>query len=192
MRIFSHLFLQFHSNCLWICDNCSPNSLNPSFPTHSLQIYCLGLIGPVITNGTHIIGVVCGKEPVNSQWQDDFLNLECERDRIEYREGSVHTTHTSKIHSRGGSHISQRQDDNKAIQKEIDDLKKKLCHAQRKRSPSSSDDSSNDEDDVSYRRRSRTPLSESLSCDEEPHHRWKYNSLPHKGIGNDVMNKALS
>ena len=47
LRIFSHLFLQFHSNCLWTCDNCSPNSLKPSFPTHSLQIYCLWLIGPV-------------------------------------------------------------------------------------------------------------------------------------------------
>ena len=53
MRIFSHLFLQFHSNYLWICDICSPNSLKPSFPTNFLQIYCLGLIGPVITNGAH-------------------------------------------------------------------------------------------------------------------------------------------
>ena len=192
MRIFFHLFLQFHSNFLWICDTCSPNSLKPSFPTHSLQIYCLGLIGLVITNGAHIIGAVCGKEPANSQWQDDFLNLERERDQIEYREGSVRTTYTSKSHSWGGSHISQRQDDNKAMQKEIDDLKKKLRHAQRKRSPSSSDGSSNDEDDASYKRRSRTPPSESFSCDEEPHHRRKYNSPPHKGVGNDVMNKALS
>ena len=31
------------------------------------------------------------------------------------------------------------------MQREIDGLKKKLCHAQRKRSPSSSDMSSNDE-----------------------------------------------
>ena len=34
-------------------------------------------------------------EPTNSQRQDDFLNLECEQDREEYREGSVRTTHTS-------------------------------------------------------------------------------------------------
>ena len=34
-------------------------------------------------------------EPVGSQRQDDFLNLKCEGDR----EGSVHTTHTSKSHS---------------------------------------------------------------------------------------------
>ena len=68
-------------------------------------------------------------EPANSQRQDDFLNLEREWDRVEYQEGSVHTTHTSKSHSRGGSHVSQRRDDNKAMQREIDDLKKKLRHA---------------------------------------------------------------
>ena len=82
----------------------------------------------------------------------------------------MHTTHTSKSHSRKGSHISQRRDDNKAMQKEIDDLKKKLSHAQRKRSPSSSGGSFNGEDDASYRRRSRTLPSESFSCDEEPHY----------------------
>ena len=74
-------------------------------------------------------------ELANSQRQDDFLNLEREWDRVEYQEGSVHTTHTSKSHSWGGSHVSQRRDDNKAMQKEIDDLKKKLCHAQRKQIP---------------------------------------------------------
>ena len=36
----------------------------------------------------------------------------------------------SKSHSRGGSHISQWRDDYKAMQKEIDDLKKKLRHVQ--------------------------------------------------------------
>ena len=46
-----------------------------------------------------------------------------------YQEGSVHTTHTSESRSREGSHISQRQYDNKAMQKEIDDLKKKLHRA---------------------------------------------------------------
>ena len=45
-------------------------------------------------------------EPANSQRQDDFLNLECERDREEYQEGNVCTTHTSKSQSRGGSHVS--------------------------------------------------------------------------------------
>ena len=47
MRIFSFLLLQFHSNGLWTCDSCSPNLLKPNFPTHSLQIHCFGLIGPV-------------------------------------------------------------------------------------------------------------------------------------------------
>ena len=36
----------------------------------------------------------------------------------------MHTTHMSKSHSRGGSHVSQRRDDNKAMQREINDLKK--------------------------------------------------------------------
>ena len=30
-----------------ICDDGSPYSLKLSFSTHSLQIYCLGLVGPV-------------------------------------------------------------------------------------------------------------------------------------------------
>ena len=89
-------------------------------------------------------------KPANSQRQDDFLNLEHEQDRAEYREGSVRTTRTSKSHSQKGSHISQRRDDNKAMQKEIDDLKKKLHYAQRKRPPSSSGGSFSGEDDASY------------------------------------------
>ena len=55
-------------------------------------------------------------EPAGSQRQDNFLNHEQERDRERYREGSVHTTHTSKSHSRVGSHVSQRQDSNKTLQ----------------------------------------------------------------------------
>ena len=47
LRVCSYLSLKFNSNLLWTCDNCCPNSLRPSFPTHSLQIYCLGLIGPL-------------------------------------------------------------------------------------------------------------------------------------------------
>ena len=131
-------------------------------------------------------------ESANSQQRDDFLNLECERDQEKYREGSVHTTHTSRSHSQGGSQVSQRKNNNKAMQREIDDLKKKLRHAQQKRSLSSSNISSNDKEDASYRRRSRIPPSESFSCDEERHHRQKYKSPPRKGVGNDVMNKALN
>ena len=61
-----------------------------------------------------------------SERQDDFLNLKRERDRERYPEGSVHTSHTSRSHSRVGSHVSQRQNSNKAMQLEIDYLKKKL------------------------------------------------------------------
>ena len=50
-----------------------------------------------------------------------------------------------------GSHVSQRKNSNKAMQLEIDDLKKKLRHAQRKQTPFSPDTSFNDEKDDSYR-----------------------------------------
>ena len=131
-------------------------------------------------------------ESAGSQRQDDFLNLEWERDRERYREGSVHTSHMSKSHSRVGSHISQRQNSNKAMQLEIDDLKKKLRHAQRKQTPSSPNTSSNDEEDDSYRRRPRTPPSETFSYDEEHHYKRRNKSLPCKGLGNDTMSKALN
>ena len=55
-------------------------------------------------------------ESADSQQQDDFLNLKWERDRERYRKGSVHTSHTSRSHSRVGSHVSQRQNGNKAMQ----------------------------------------------------------------------------
>ena len=64
------------------------------------------------------------QESMGSQQQDDFLNLERRRDR----EGSVHTTHTSKSYSRVGSHVSQEQN-NRAMQRGIDHLKKELHHA---------------------------------------------------------------
>ena len=78
------------------------------------------------------------------------------------------------------------------MQQEIDDLKMQLRRAQQKLSPSSSDVSSNDEEDTIYRQRSRTPLSESFSCEEEHPHRRKRRSPSRKGVGTDVMKKALS
>ena len=65
-------------------------------------------------------------ESANFHQQDDFLNLERERDQEKHQEGSVHTTHTSGSRFRRGSHIFHEQDDNKAMQREIDDLKKQL------------------------------------------------------------------
>ena len=64
------------------------------------------------------------QEPTGSQRQDEFLNLERRRDQ----KGSVHTTHTSRSHSQVGSHISQEQN-NRAMQLEINHLKKELRHA---------------------------------------------------------------
>ena len=66
------------------------------------------------------------------------------------REGSTRTTHTGKSHCQVGSHVSQEQNE-RAMQREIDNLKKKLRHAQRKWTPSSFDISSNDEEDASYK-----------------------------------------
>ena len=78
------------------------------------------------------------------------------------------------------------------MQLEIDQLKRKLRHARRKRTPSDSDISSDDGEDASYRQRPRTLPSESFSYDEELHHKHRYKSLPHKGLGNDTMGKALN
>ena len=78
------------------------------------------------------------------------------------------------------------------MQLEIDQLKRKLRHARRERTPSNSNFSSEDEKDASYRRRSRTPPSESFSYDKEHHHKYRYKSLPRRGLGNDAMSKELN
>ena len=130
-------------------------------------------------------------EPAGFQQQDNFLNHEWEKDQERYRESSMRITHTSKSHSRVGSHMSQRQNGNKALQQEIDDLKKKLRCAQRKRSPSGSNTSFNDEGDNNSRQRSITPPSETFYHEEEHHHKHRHKSPPRKGLGNDAMNKAL-
>ena len=71
-------------------------------------------------------------------------------------------------------------------------MKKQLCRAQQKRSPSSSDVSSNDEEDTIYKQRSRTPPSESFSYEDKHFHQRKRRSPSRKGVGNDVMKKVLS
>ena len=75
--------------------------------------------------------------------------------------------------------------------REIDDLKKRLCRAQQRRSPFGSDLSSNEEEDISYKRRSRTPPSETFSYEEEQSHERRHRSPSSKSLGNDAMNKAL-
>ena len=83
-------------------------------------------------------------------------NLHRSLERKGGREGSMHTTHTSKSRSGGKSHVSHAKND-RDMQREIDELKRELRHAQRRRSPSSSEPSSEETDGASYRRRSRTP-----------------------------------
>ena len=68
-------------------------------------------------------------ESANVLQPDDFLELERKRDRGNYQEGSVHTTHTSGSGFRRKGHVSHQQDDDKAMQREIDDLKKQLRRA---------------------------------------------------------------
>ena len=127
------------------------------------------------------------QKSTGSQQQDDFLTLERKKDR----EGSMRTTHTSKSHSRVRSHVSQKQH-NRAMQLEIDQLKRKLRHAWRERTPSNFDVSFGGEEDSSYRWRSRTPPCDSFSYDEEHHHKRRHKSPPRRGLGNDAMSKALN
>ena len=103
----------------------------------------------------------------------------------------MHTMHTNKSQSRGKSHVSHAKNE-RDMQREIDELKKELRRAQRRRSSPDSELSSEETDDATYRRRSRTPPSETLSCDKEYRHRRKNKSLPYKGLVNNAMNKALS
>ena len=83
------------------------------------------------------------------------------------QEGSSQTLYASGSGYRRRSHLVHEQADEKDLQREIDDLKRKLRRAQRKQTPSSFDVSSNDDGDASYRIRSETPPSESYSCEEE-------------------------
>ena len=69
-------------------------------------------------------------KPATFQQQGNFPNPERDRnDEIgRFWEGSVNTTQTRRSHSRVGNHISQRQNDEQAMQREINDLKRKLRH----------------------------------------------------------------
>ena len=78
------------------------------------------------------------------------------------------------------------------MQREINDLKRQLCQAQRKQSPPSSDVFSNDEKDTIYKQRSRTLPSESFSCEEKHRHKKKHKSPSRRRVGTNVMKKALS
>ena len=131
-------------------------------------------------------------ESANIRQQDELHNLEHEKDLDNYQEGSLQMLHTGGSGYRRKGHAVHEQGDEKAMQREIDDLKRQLRRAQRKQSPSSSDVSSNDEEDTIYRQQSRTPPSESFSYKEEHLHKRKHRSPSRKGVGTDVMKKALS
>ena len=122
-----------------------------------------------------------------SQHSNPHRSLEQRGDR----KGSVHIAHTSKSQSWGKSCVSHAKND-RDMQREINELKRELHHARRRCSSPNSELFSEETDGASYRRRSRTPPSESFSYDEEYHHRRRYKSPPRKGLGNDAMNKALS
>ena len=84
------------------------------------------------------------------------------------------------------------QANKKDLQREIDDLKKKLRRAQRKQTPTSSNISSNDDGDASYKKRSETPPSEFYSYEEEHSRKRRRRSPSGRGVGTNVMKKVLS
>ena len=102
-------------------------------------------------------------------------------------DGSMHIAHPSKSQSRGKNHVSHAKSE-KDMQREIDELKKKLCRVRRRHSSPDSELSSKDTDDATYRRRSRTPPNETFSGDEECRHKRKNKSATHKGLRNNTMN----
>ena len=77
------------------------------------------------------------------------------------------------------------------MQREINDLKRKLCHAQRRQSHLNPDLPSDDESDDDYRQRSRTPPSETFSYEEKHYQRRKRRSPSLRGLGHDAMTRAL-
>ena len=93
-------------------------------------------------------------------------------------EKSGQIMHTNRSQSRGKSHVSYVENE-KNMQREIDELKKKLRRAQRRRSSFESESSSGDTEDITYRQRSRTPPSETFFGDGEysSHRRKSKNTL---------------
>ena len=106
-------------------------------------------------------------ESTNVHQQGELHDLEHGNDMGNQQEGSLQTLHTGGSGYRRRGHLVHEQADEKDLQREIDDLKRRLRQAQRKQTPSSSDVSSNDNENASYRQRSGTPPSESYSCEKK-------------------------
>ena len=130
-------------------------------------------------------------ESANVHQQGELHDLEREKDMDNQQEGSLQTLHADGNGYRRRGHAMHEQGDEKTMQREIDDLKKQLRRAQRKQSPPSSDVSFNDEEDTSYRQQSGTPPSESFSCEKEHLQKKRRRSLSRRGVGTNVMKKAL-
>ena len=120
-------------------------------------------------------------ESINVHQQGELHNLEQENHVDNQQENSSQTIHAGRSSYRRRSHLVHEQADEKDLQREIEDLKKKLRRAQRKQTPSSSDVSSNDEGDASYRECSETPPSESYSYDKEHSHKRRRKSSSGRG-----------
>ena len=103
----------------------------------------------------------------------------------------MHITHTSRSHSRGSSHLSQEKD-TKAMQMEIDHLKRSLHHERQRSPPSISDISSDGEEDGNYKHRSRTLPNESFLYDEDYHPERINRDSSLRGLGNDAMSRAFN
>ena len=87
----------------------------------------------------------------NARQQGELHNLKHGDDMDNQQKGSLQTLHIGRNGYCRRSHLIHEQADEKAMQREIDDLKKRLRRAQRKQTPSSSDISSNEDEDTSYR-----------------------------------------
>ena len=131
-------------------------------------------------------------ESANIHQQGELHDLEHGNHMDNQQEGSSQTHHIGGSGYWRRSHLVHEQANENDLQREIDDLKKRLRRAQRKQTPSSSDVSSNDDEDASYRKRSETPPSESYSCEEEHSRKRRRRSPSGKGVGTNVMKKALS
>ena len=129
---------------------------------------------------------------VNVHQQGELHNLEHGNHVDNQKEGSSQLLHTGRSGYRRRSHLVHEQADEKDLQREIEDLKRKLRRAQRKQTPFSSDVSSNDEGDASYRKCLETPPSESYFYEEEHSHKRRRNSPFGRGVGTKVMKNALS
>ena len=141
--------------------------------------------GPYQTSPRHV-------ESSNDHQQGELHDLEHGNNIDNQQEGSSQTLHTGGSGYWRRSHLVHEQANEKDLQREIDDLKKRLRRAQQKQTPSSSDVSSNDDEDASYRKRSETPPSESYSCEKEHSRKRRQRSPSGRGVGTNVMKKALS